>query len=43
MHNWELATRVFFYGFFGVFICLAILMFSIQICGAILKGFKKKS
>jgi len=43
MYNWDMAIKVFFYGFSGVFICLAILMFSIQICGAILKGFKKKS
>lgn len=43
MYDWEMASKVFFYGFSGVFACLAILMFSIQICGAILKNFKKKS
>jgi len=43
MYNWDMAVKVFFYGFFGVFACLAILMFSVQICGSILKGFKKKS
>ncbi len=43
MYNWDLALKVFIYGFLGVFICLAILMFSIQICGVVLKAFKKKS
>jgi len=43
MQNWDFAFKIFMYGFSGVFICLTILMFSIQICGAILKNFKKKS
>ena len=42
MYEWGLAGKVFIYGFSGVFVCLAILMFSVQICGGILKGFKKK-
>jgi len=42
MHNWDLAFKVFIYGFAGVFVCLTVLMFSIQICGAILKGLKNK-
>jgi Na+-transporting methylmalonyl-CoA/oxaloacetate decarboxylase gamma subunit len=43
MHNWELAGKIFIYGFTGVFLCLAILMFSVQICGGILKRLKKKT
>ena len=43
MYNWDLAFKIFIYGFAGVFVCLSILMFSIQICGAIIRGFKKKS
>ncbi len=42
MYEWDLALKVFIYGFAGVFVCLTILMFSIQICGAILKGYRKK-
>ena len=43
MYNWDLAFKIFIFGFSGVFVCLAVLMFSIQICGAILKNFKKKA
>ncbi|RTZ89916.1 MAG: hypothetical protein DSY91_07100 [Deltaproteobacteria bacterium] len=42
MYNWDLALKIFTHGFAGVFVCLALLMFSIQICGAVLKRFKKK-
>jgi len=42
MYNWDLAFKIFIFGFVGVFVCLTVLMFSIQICGAILKGSKNK-
>jgi len=37
MHQWDLAFRVFVFGFFGVFITLALLMVSIFITGAIIR------
>ncbi len=42
MYNWELAFKVFVYGFSGVFLCLIILMVFVQISGAFLKNLKKK-
>ena len=42
MYNWDLAFKVFLYGFSGVFICLIILMFFVQLSGMFLKNFKKK-
>ncbi len=42
MYEWDLAFKVFIYGFSGVFVCLGVLMFSIQICGAVLKRIRKK-
>ncbi len=42
MYNWDLAFKVFFYGFSGVFICLIILMFFVQISGMVFKNFRKK-
>ncbi len=43
MYNWDLALKVFTFGFSGVFICLIVLMFFVEISTAILKIFKKKA
>ncbi len=41
MSEWNLAFKVFLFGFSGVFVALALLMVSILISGAIARTVKK--
>lgn len=43
MQEWNLALKVFAFGFSGVFVTLALLMISILIAGAIAQATKKNN
>jgi len=41
--NWAKAIQVFFFGFGGVFVCLALLTAAVQISGSIIKRLVDRS